>query len=580
MTRDRDRNDGGDHGPGDTPDGDTPDGDATDPTARRGEEVEDTTDHTPRDDGSDLDEDDWDGRDYDEAHDERFDPLDALVDPVDVNTAGEREPDERELARYAEEEMWNDQITSATADLDAEPGPEDAIVPDAPPMTLAMVEALLDQRRNEVQISPTLSRITALLDVLGNPQRSYPVVLIAGTNGKTSTARMVDALFGRIGLRTGRFTSPHLQRVTERIAIDGRPIDDETYVRIYGDIAPFVDMVDAGSAKAGGVPLSKFEILTAMAYAAFADAPVEVAVVEVGLGGTWDSTNVVDPHVAVITPVGLDHTDYLGSTLTAIAEQKAGIVKGDTVAIVGPQESEAMTAILRRTVQQDAAVARYGSEFSVLERSFAVGGQRLVLQGLGGAYEDVFLPLAGEHQAVNAATALAAVEAFFGAGAQRQLDVAAVQDGFASVASPGRLERVRSSPTILVDAAHNPHGAKALAAALAAEFSFGRLVGVLAVLGDKDVRGVLEALSGSFDEVVVTRNSSPRSLPVAELAELAVDVFGEDKVHTADRMDTAIALAVDLAEQDADDVSGTGVVITGSVVSAGDGRALAGLDPA
>lgn len=477
--------------------------------------------------------------------------------------------------RYAAE------IARATADLDDQaPDGTTALVPDSPPLTLAYVESLLDTRRNEVQISPTLDRITALLDVLGNPQRSYPVILVAGTNGKSSTARMIDALLTRFGLRTGRFTSPHLQSVTERIALDGEPISADRYVQTYSDIAAFIDLVDQGSTRAGGVPLSKFEILTAMAYAVFADAPVDVAVVEVGLGGTWDSTNVADAAVAVITPVGIDHTEFLGSTLREIATNKAGIVKPDSVAIVGPQEPEAMTAILRRTVEVDAAVARFGSEFSVLDRSFAVGGQRLTLQGLGGVYEDVFLPLAGEHQSVNAALALAAVEAFFGAGASRQLDLGPVQDGFATATSPGRLERVRASPTILVDAAHNPHGAAALAAALTAEFSFARLVGVLAVLGDKDVRGILEALAGSFDEVVVTRNSSPRSMDPAELAALAEDVFGDGLVHVADRMDDAIALAVELAETDVDDVAGTGVVITGSVVSAGDGRALAGLAPA
>ena len=473
------------------------------------------------------------------------------------------------------------EIASATADLDDQaPDGTTDLVPDSPPLTLGYVESLLDARRNEVQISPTLDRITLLLDVLGNPQRSYPVIMIAGTNGKTSTARMVDALLTRFGLRTGRFTSPHLQSVTERIALDGEPISADRYVQTYSDIAAFIDLVDQGSARAGGVPLSKFEILTAMAYAVFADAPVDVAVVEVGLGGTWDSTNVADAAVAVITPVGIDHTEYLGPTLRQIAANKAGIVKADSVAVVGPQEPDAMNAILRRTVEVDAAVARFGSEFSVLERSFAVGGQRLTIQGLGGVYEDVFLPLSGEHQATNAALALAAVEAFFGAGAARQLDITPVQDGFAAVASPGRLERVRTSPTILVDAAHNPHGAAALAAALAAEFSFSRLVGVLAVLADKDVRGILEALAGSFDEVVVTRNSSPRSLPPAELAQLAEEIFGEGVVHVADRMDDAIALAVELAETDVEDVSGTGVVITGSVVSAGDGRALAGLAPA
>jgi dihydrofolate synthase / folylpolyglutamate synthase len=470
------------------------------------------------------------------------------------------------------------EVLAATADLDDDS--EAVIVPDTAPLTLSAVEAMLDRRRNEVQISPTLARITALVDLLGNPQRAYPVIQVAGTNGKTSTARMIDALLTRIGMRTGRFTSPHLQSVTERISLDGVPIDADRYVAIYDDVAPYVEMVDAASQRDGGLPLSKFEILTAMALSAFADAPVDVAVLEVGLGGTWDSTSVADPQIAVVTPISIDHVEYLGPDLTSIAGNKAGIIKPDSIALIGRQEVEAMQVLLRRTVEVDATVARFGSEFSVLERSFAVGGQRLVLQGLGGVYEDVFLPLSGEHQAENASLALAAVEAFFGAGAGKQLDVGAVQDGFAAVSSPGRLERVRTSPTILVDAAHNVGGARALAAALAAEFGFRKLVGVLAVMGDKDVRGVLEALADSFDEVVVTVNSSPRSMAVVDLAEVAVDVFGEERVHTAPRMDAAIALAVDLAESDEDGAAGTGVVITGSVVSAGDGRALAGLSPA
>ena len=300
-----------------------------------------------------------------------------------------------------------------------------------------------------------------------------------------------------------------------------------------------------------------------------------------GLGGTWDSTNVVDAQIAAITPIGLDHTDYLGDTLAEIAANKAGIIKPGAVAVLAAQEPEVMDVLLRRAVEVDATVARYDGEFRVLDRALAVGGQRLALQGLGGVYQDIFLPLAGVHQAENAALALAAVEVFFGAGVGKQLDDAAVQDGFAAVASPGRLERVRTSPTILVDAAHNPHGAKALAAALAEEYSFTRLVGVLAVMADKDVLGILEALAGSFDEIVVTVNSSPRSMPVDQLAALAGEVFGEHRVQAADRMDHAIALAVDLAETGGEDPSGagSGVVITGSVVSAGDGRALAGLAP-
>lgn len=466
---------------------------------------------------------------------------------------------------------------AATADLDDETS---ELVPNSPPLTLAAVEIALNRRWPETRIEPTLDRIAGLADLLGNPHTAYPVIHVAGTNGKTSVTRMIDSLLTAMGLTTGRFTSPHLQRVTERISIGGVPISDERYVETFGDIAPYIDMVDAASEASGGVPLSKFEILTAMAFAAFADAPVDVAVVEVGLGGTWDSTNIVRPQVAVITPIGIDHVEYLGPDLTSIAGNKAGIIKSGCTAVIGPQEPEAMEVLIRRVVDQDATVARYGSEFAVTERISAVGGQLLGLQGLSGRYDDVFLPLYGEHQARNAATALAAVEAFLGAGSDKALDPDTVRDGFAAAASPGRLERVRTSPTVFIDAAHNPHGATALAAALAGEFAFTRLVGVLAVMRDKDVRGVLEALADSFDEVVVTVNSSPRSMPVVELAALAREVFGDDKVHTADRMDDAIALAVDLAEDDPDNAAGAAVLITGSVVSAGDGRALAGLEPA
>jgi|APThiThiocy_cv2_1041547.scaffolds.fasta_scaffold02010_4 dihydrofolate synthase/folylpolyglutamate synthase len=466
---------------------------------------------------------------------------------------------------------------AATADLDDDVS---ELIPNSPPLTLDAVEAVLNKRWPETRIAPTLDRIAALADLLGNPQRAYPVIHVAGTNGKTSVTRMIDSLLTAMGLTTGRFTSPHLQRVTERIALGGSPISDERYVETFGDIAPYIDMVDAASAAEGGVPLSKFEILTAMAFAAFADAPVDVGIVEVGLGGTWDSTNIVEPQVAVVTPIGIDHIDYLGPDLTSIAGNKAGIIKSGCTAIIGPQEPEAMDVLLRRAIETDVAVARYGSEFDVSERVSAVGGQLLTIQGLSGSYPEIFLPLYGEHQARNAATALAAVEAFLGAGTDKALDADTVRDGFANAASPGRLERVRTSPTLFIDAAHNPHGARALAAALASDFSFTRLVGVLAVMRDKDVRGVLEALADSFDEVVVTVNSSPRSMPVDELAEIARDVFGEHRVHTADRMDDAIALAVDLAEDDPENAAGAAVLVTGSVVSAGDGRALAGWEPA
>jgi dihydrofolate synthase/folylpolyglutamate synthase len=497
----------------------------------------------------------------------------TTVPPDDPTAEGPDEPDADELET---------DLAGATADLDDETG---EITPDSPPLTLPVVEALLDRRWPETKISPTLDRITALLDLLGNPQNAYPVIQIAGTNGKTSVSRMIDALLTRLGLRTGRLTSPHLQMVTERISVDGTPIDIERYLQTYADVAPYVDLVDAASRSTGGVDLSKFEVLTAMAFAAFADAPVDIGVIEVGLGGTWDATNVVDAKVAAITPIGIDHTDYLGDTLAEIAANKAGIIKPGAVAVIGPQPPEAMRVLLERAIEMEATVARFDSEFAVLSREFAVGGQRLELRGLGGIYPDVFLPLAGAHQAANACLALAAVEAFLGAGVGKQLDADAVQDGFAAVSSPGRLERVRTSPTILVDAAHNPHGAAALAAALAEEFAFTRLVGVLAVMADKDARGICEALVDTFDDVVVTVNSSPRSMPVDELVEVAEEVFGANRVHRSSRMDEAIGLAVDLAEAGTDRAAetggaGSGVVVTGSVVSAGDGRSLAGLAPA
>ncbi|WP_308166613.1 bifunctional tetrahydrofolate synthase/dihydrofolate synthase [Nocardia albiluteola] len=457
---------------------------------------------------------------------------------------------------------------------------------------MALVEAELDQRWGERQLEPSLTRIVALLDLLGSPQRTYPSIQIAGTNGKTSVTRMIDALLTALHRRTGRITSPHLQLATERIAIDNEPITPGKYVEIYRELQPYLEMIDKQSEAAGGPRLSKFEVLIAMSYAAFAEAPVDVAVVETGMGGTWDATNVVDGQVAVITPIGMDHMDYLGNDLASIAKEKAGIIKKapedplsprETVAVIAEQEPEAMDVLLRRTVEADAAVARAGSEFRLLSRRIAVGGQVLEIQGLGGVYDEIFLPLHGEHQARNAALALAAVEAFFGAGADRQLDIDAVRAGFASAISPGRMERMRSAPTIFLDAAHNPHGAKALAATLTDEFDFRKLIGVIAVLGDKDAAGILEALEPVFDEIVVTTNGSPRALPVDDLANIAVQRFGDERVVTADTLADAVETAIALAEEAGDagePVSGAGIVVTGSVVTAGAARSLFGKDPA
>lgn len=451
---------------------------------------------------------------------------------------------------------------------------------------LAEVEDELNERWPETKIEPSLDRIEMLMDLLGHPERSFDVIHIAGTNGKSSTARMVDSLLRAFHRRVGLVTSPHLQRVTERIGIDGQPIHPRDYVRIWHEIKPFVEMVDAQS----DVPMSKFEVLVGLSYAAFADAPVDVAVVEVGLGGRWDATNVVNADVSVITPVGLDHTDYLGDTLAEIAGEKAGIIKpredaddpltpNENIVVIAEQDPEAMRVILQQAVDVEAGVARSGSEFAALESRIAVGGQQINIQGLGGMYEDIFLPLHGEHQAKNAAVALAAVEAFFGASAGHPLDVATVRNGFAQAISPGRLERVRTSPTTFIDAAHNPHGAKALGAALDRDFDFARLIGVLSIFADKDATGILTALEPYLTEVVITQNSSPRALDAYDLAETARDIFGEERVYVADNLPGAYAQAVELAE-DAEVQSGSGIIITGSVVTAGDARAMFGKEPA
>jgi dihydrofolate synthase/folylpolyglutamate synthase len=393
-------------------------------------------------------------------------------------------------------------------------------------------------------------------------------------------ARMIDSLLRERGLRTGRFTSPHLISVRERITIDGVPLSAERFIELYDEILPYVQLTDERQP----APLSFFEVLTGMMFAAFADAPVDVAVIEVGLGGRWDATNVADGAVAVIGPVAMDHMQYLGDTLEAIASEKAGIIKPGAVAILAQQQLAAAEVLLARAASVGATVAREGIEFGVLAREMAVGGQQLVLQGLRGTYPDVYLPLYGEHQAGNAACALAAVEAFAGVAfagdapshGSAALDPDLVRAGFAKVSSPGRLEVLRRSPTVIADAAHNPAGMAVTLQALTESFHFTRVIGVLAVSEDKDVAGLLEELEPVLSDIVVTANSSPRSMPAGELAEVARDVFGEDRVLEHERLDDALEAAVGLAdEQVGEELPGSAaVLVTGSVVTAGDARRL------
>jgi len=433
-------------------------------------------------------------------------------------------------------------------------------------------------RAPEHDLVPSLDRIRAVTELLGEPQKAFRAVHLTGTNGKTSTTRMVERLLREHGLRTGRFVSPHLVNVRERIAIDGSPLTAERFVEVYDEVKPYLDLVDARSGGIGAPRMTFFEVLVAMAYAAFADAPVDVAAVEVGMGGSWDATNVLDGEVAVITRIAVDHQRFLGSDVLSIATEKAGILKPGATAVLADQENlEVAELLLRRAHEVGATVTREGREFGVIGREVAVGGQLLTLQGLGGVYEDLFLPLHGPHQAHNAACALAAVEALLGAGPESgRLDPGLVRAGLAEVDSPGRLEIVRRSPTILVDAAHNPAGARALADAIEDAFSFTRLVGLVGVMADKDALGILDALQPVLDEIVVTRSGSARAMAPADLAEIAEEVFGEDRVHVVDRLDEALDVAVTRAEVDLH--PGAGVLVTGSIPLAGEVRTLLRVD--
>ncbi|MBX6371034.1 MAG: dihydrofolate synthase [Acidothermus sp.] len=406
--------------------------------------------------------------------------------------------------------------------------------------------------------------MTALMELLGDPQVAYPSVHIAGTNGKTSTARMVDALLRAVNLRTGRYTSPHLESMTERICIDGEPISEQAFVDTYHELTPYLEMVDRRFPSR----LSFFEAVTGMAFAAFAAAPVDVAVVEVGMGGRLDATNIVRAPVSVVTPVDLDHQAHLGNTIAQIASEKAGIIKSGQTAVLSRQHPDAAEVLSARAREVGADVVRECVDFAVRERRIAVGGQLLTIAGLRRTYPEVFLPLHGEFQASNAAVALAAVESFL--SEEHPLDVELVREAFAGISSPGRLEVVRATPTVIVDASHNPAGAAVTARALQEEFAFSRLIGVVGALADKDVRGILAALRPALSELIATRSSSHRALSPADLARQAEEFFDRSAVVAVDRLDEAL----DLALARASDGEGIGVLVTGSVVTAGEARRL------
>jgi dihydrofolate synthase/folylpolyglutamate synthase len=426
------------------------------------------------------------------------------------------------------------------------------------------IEKALLARWPETRIAPSIERIAALVDILGSPQLTYPTIHVGGTNGKTTTTRMIDALLFAHGLRTGRFTSPHLETYLERIAINGQSIGPKELIFSYNDIAAYLDLMDEKFEH----PISFFEAITALAFVAFAEHPIDVGVIEVGMGGQWDATNVVEADVSVIMPIGFDHMEYLGNTLHEIASTKAGIIKENGFIVLAQQEPEAAKELIRKAAEVGADVVREGIEFSVTSRAIAVGGQLLTIQGVNETYEEIFLPLHGRHQASNAAAALVAVEAFFG---DQPLDIDAVRSGFASVVSPGRCEVIHRDPTIILDAAHNPHGAKALAETLRSEFNFDEIIAVVGVFGDKDAAGIFKELEPIVDHVIVTQSTSERAMASSEVEKIVSSVFGVDRVFETQDLFQAIDKAISDSVRPLSDAT-VGVIITGSVVTVGQAR--------
>lgn len=432
------------------------------------------------------------------------------------------------------------------------------------------VYAELLARVGEANPQPRLEPTRRVVELLGDPQRSYPIIHITGTNGKTSTARIAESILRAHGLRTGLMTSPHLVRMNERIVIDGEPIGNEEFVANWVDIQPYLRMVDAELEAAGELPVTFFEALTVLAFACFADAPVDVVVLEVGMGGEWDSTNVADGQVAVFTPIDLDHTHRLGATVAEIGATKAGIIKPAAIVVSAKQQPRALEAIQRAVDLTESSLELEGEGFALESTTIAVGGQVIDVRGIAGRYTELFLPLFGDHQAQNAAVAIAAVESFLGAGSQA-LDHDVLAEGLATATSPGRLQLLGTDPTVLIDAAHNPHGAKALAAALDTYFDFRELVIVMGILTDKDAHGIVDALAPHAARLHITQSHSDRAISADVLADQVEEWVHEAQRLEFDTLDAALAEARAWAAE----AEGRAVLVTGSITLIGEAIELA-----
>jgi len=419
----------------------------------------------------------------------------------------------------------------------------------------------LSNRFPENKINPSLDRILMAMDLMGQPQNNFKTIHIAGTNGKTSTSRMIERLLRTLDLRTGLFTSPHLIHPRERIEINGQIISDKRFQEIFDEINPYLEIIDQ---KFVDTPMTFFEVLTAMGFLAFSDEPIDVLSLEVGMGGRWDSTNVVTPEVSVITAIGLDHQEFLGSSIKEIAFEKAGIIKENIPVVISKQVKEANLVLNEVALSRGSQTIREGIEFDVLERTVGVGGQQLNIATPFGNYQDLFLPLFGKFQASNAACALTAVETFLG----KKLDLELVQDAFADFKSPARLQIVKRNPTILVDAAHNISGVQNTLEAINETFKFDNKILIIGFMKDKDIDEMLDLLKGYAQDVILTQANSTRAITAQDLNNKVnlIPSFSQN-ITWKSSSKNALEGAVEIAKSKN---SSTGIIVLGSIALAGE----------